>query len=178
MSEQIESEKPKSVPKLTASIDYIFDENTQESEELAALIKPVRKRFKYTIYYNALLLLGFYKYGQNVNFWVKKYFKRRLRGVMGIILFSTLHSLVFCGLLIGGNCLVLGINPIKFQRKYKEITDRIIEKEGLDVESLSDIFSAPIKKIEDSKVGGKTFKDEIRSRKSNINEVQQDNNKL
>jgi hypothetical protein len=146
---------------LTASVDYIFNENSPESEELAALIKPLRKRFKYTIYYNALFLVVMFKYGQNVNTYMKKYFKNRMKGIFNLILFATLHSVGICTLLIGGNCLVLGINPITFIRKHKEITERIIEKEGLDVDSVSDVFRGPLQKIENSKLNGKTFQDTI-----------------
>jgi hypothetical protein len=168
------------LPKLTASIEYIFDENTKDNEELAALIKPVKKRFKYTIYYNALLIAGFYKYGQNINKVMKRYFKNRMRGVMNMILFATFHSLFFSLLLIGGNCMVLGINPISFIRKHREITERIIEKEGLDVDSLSDIFKIPLKKIEESKLNGKTFQDELdeNKKKASDKKIEQEIKKL
>jgi len=102
-----------------------------------------------------------FKYGQNVNTYMKKYFKNRMKGIFNLILFATLHSVGICTLLIGGNCLVLGINPITFIRKHKEITERIIEKEGLDVDSVSDVFRGPLQKIENSKLNGKTFQDTI-----------------
>jgi len=162
MSEQtIQNQNIQNKSNLTASVDYIFNENSPESEELAALIKPLRKRFKYTIYYNALFLVVMFKYGQNVNTYMKKYFKNRMKGIFNLILFATLHSVGICTLLIGGNCLVLGINPITFIRKHKEITERIIEKEGLDVDSVSDVFRGPLQKIENSKLNGKTFQDTI-----------------
>ena len=165
MSDQTkQNEEIKGPKKLNMSIDYIFDENTQESEELAALVKPVRKRFKYTLYYNALFLVGMYKYGQNVNNLMKRFFKKRMKGIFNLILFSTMHSVIICGLLIGGNCLVLGVNPISFARKHKEITDRIIENEGLDIDSISDLLRGPIQKIEYSKVNGKTFQDTINNK--------------
>ena len=78
-----------------------------------------------------------------------------------MILFATLHSLAFVFLLVGGNSVVLGINPITFMRKHKEITERIIELEGLDVDSFYDIFKGPIKKIEESKVDGKKYEEKI-----------------
>jgi len=162
MSEQTtQNQNIQNKSNLTASVDYIFNENSPESEELAALIKPLRKRFKYTIYYNALFLVVMFKYGQNVNTYMKKYFKNRMKGIFNLILFATLHSVGICTLLIGGNCLVLGINPITFIRKHKEITERIIEKEGLDVDSVSDVFRGPLQKIENSKLNGKTFQDTI-----------------
>ncbi len=162
MSEQtIQNQNIQNKSNLTASVDYIFNENSPESEELAALIKPLRKRFKYTIYYNALFLVVMFKYGQNVNTYMKKYFKNKMKGIFNLILFATLHSVGICTLLIGGNCLVLGINPITFIRKHKEITERIIEKEGLDVDSVSDVFRGPLQKIENSKLNGKTFQDTI-----------------
>ena len=133
------------------SLEYIFDENTSESKELDDLIKPIKKRFKYTIYYNALFLAATYKYGQNMNRNVRKYYPKKMRGVKSMVLFATLHSLGFMGLLVGGNCLILGMNPFSFMRKHREITERIIEKEGLDIDSFSEIFRGPIKKIENSK---------------------------
>ena len=139
----------------------IFDENTKENEELAALFKPVKKRFKYTIYYNAFLIALSYKYGQNVNSLLKKYFPKRMRGIFNLILFATLHSFAFVFLLVGGNCLVLGLNPITFSRKHKEITERIIEQEGSNYDSVYDFFKGPIKKIEQSKVDGKSFNEKI-----------------
>jgi len=157
-----QSENDQNRKNLTASVGYIFDENTQESEELAALIKPIKKRFKYAIYYNSLFILFMYKYGQNVNSYMKRYFKNRMKGIFNLIMFATLHSIGICTLLIGGNCLVLGVNPIAFIRKHKEITERIIEKEGLDVDTVSDLFKAPIQKIENSKLNGKTFEDSIK----------------
>ena len=163
MSDEKKSdEKSKGNKNFISSIDYIFDENSQESEELAALIKPVRKRFKYTIYYNAIFMAVAYKYGQNVNTLMKRYFPNKMKGLVNLILFATLHSFAFCLLLIGGNCAVLGVNPFTFLKKHKAITDRIIEKEGLDISSISDLFKGPLKKISESKVDGKSFQETIK----------------
>lgn len=164
MTDQTEKQEQKQKRYISPSIDYIFEEHPEESEELAALIRPIRKRFKYTIYYNAIFLAVSFKYIQNVNYYMKKFFSNRKKGLLNLIFISTLHSFAFCSLLIGGNCLILGVNPIKLMRKHKEITDRIIEKEGLDIDSITDVFKGPLKKIEESKVDGKTFKDSISKR--------------
>ena len=79
-----------------------------------------------------------------------------------MVLFATLHSFAFCFFLIGGNLLILGVNPVKFVKKHREITERIIEKEGLDVDSLSDLFKEPLKKISQSTVNGKTYEDTMK----------------
>ena len=109
-------------------IEY-FTSDEEIIKEYKDLFRPFKQRFRYTIYYNTLLSLGLFYYFKNAISIGEKYYPNKRKGFHNMILISTLHAIVFSFLLIGGNTLVLGINPIEFNKRYKELDRKMMEKD-------------------------------------------------
>jgi hypothetical protein len=106
---------------------FINDEDI--IKEYKELFRPFRERFRFTIYYNTLLSIALFFYFKKATYYGEKFYPNRRRGLHNLILISTIHALLFTGLLFGGNCLMLGINPITFSKKYKELDRKMIQKD-------------------------------------------------
>jgi hypothetical protein len=109
-------------------VEYFItdDEIINEYKEL---FRPFKERLRYTIYFNTLLSIALFFYFKKATYYSEILYPNRRRGLHNLILISSLHAFAFTGLLFGGNCLVLGINPITFSRKYKELDRKMIAKD-------------------------------------------------
>ena len=73
-----------------------------------------RKRMLFLIPFNFFALFATIKYFQNIQGIAKRFFPNKKRAsIMNFFLVGTFQAFFFTGFYIGGNLLVLGINPLK-----------------------------------------------------------------
>lgn len=113
--------------------EYLMESFVNDEDlikEYKDLIDPIKRRGKYTLIYNTILCYASFQYAKNIDIYLIKYLPKNRKINLGNLMWlSLLHCFAFSTLLIGGNCLVLGVRPIKFLKKFKEINERILEKD-------------------------------------------------
>ncbi len=110
-------------------IEYLMEHYVQDEaiiKEYKDLFAPIKKRLKYTFYFNVAICTFSLMYAKNLGFYLSKYFPNMSKSLLNLILFSSLHALGFSAILIGGNLAILGVNPKKFLTKYREIDEKIM----------------------------------------------------
>lgn len=98
-------------------------------QEYKDLHKPFKTRAKFTIYYNTLLFFGLFYYSKNAKFYGDKFYPNRRKGLKNLILISLIHCFIFSSILFAGNCLIIGVNPFTWWKRYKELDRKLIEKD-------------------------------------------------
>ena len=98
-------------------------------DEYKELFRPFKQRGRYMLFYTTFLCIGLFYYAKNVNYYAEKYFAKQRKGLHNLFLLSIAHCLGFTFLLIGGNCLIMGISPNKFMKRYREIDEKILAKD-------------------------------------------------
>lgn len=121
-------------PKTAKEIkDQYFIEHFVTDKELISeykeLFKPFKQRGRYMLFYTTFLCIGLFYYAKNVTYYAEKFYFNKRKGIHNLFLLSIAHSLGFTFLLIGGNCLIMGINPRKFYQKYRELDEKILSKD-------------------------------------------------
>jgi len=109
--------------------DYLIEHYVQDEKiikEYKELFEPIKKRLKYTFYFNVALCTFSLMYAKNLGFYLGKYFPNMSKSLLNLVLFSSVHAIGFSAILIGGNLAILGINPKKFLAKYREIDEKIM----------------------------------------------------
>jgi hypothetical protein len=112
--------------------EYIVEHFTKDEEiirDYKELIRPLKERFRFMIYYNTLLSLGLLYYFKNLLYIAERFYPNRRKGLHNVVLIGTLHCFGLITLLLGGNCLALGLNPREFHRKYKELDKKMMLKD-------------------------------------------------
>jgi hypothetical protein len=112
--------------------EYLIEHYVDDPEiikEFKELFNPIKKRLKFTFYYNIAICFLSVLYAKNLGFYITKYLPKINKGLFNLVLFSSCHAFFFSGLLIGGNLAILGINPRKFMSKYKELDEKIMSKD-------------------------------------------------
>lgn len=130
---------------------YVKDERIiQEYKELFA---PIKKRLKYTFYFNVAICTLSLMYAKNLGFYLSKYFPNMSKSLLNLVLFSSVHAIGFSAILIGGNLAILGVNPKKFLAKYREIDEKIMATDPYKdltlqgfIEGVSEGFNKKIEK--------------------------------
>lgn len=133
MSSQVNSNSNK-IKETKNSDDYeYYIEHFVKDEDLIReykeLYAPFKNRGKYCLFYSTLILLGSYKYCQNINFFMNKFFPNRKSTFGNLLKISLIHTSIFTILFFSGNIFALGINPKEFYRKMK-----IIDKKMIDID--------------------------------------------
>ena len=103
---------------------YVEDEDI--IKEYKDLFAPIKKRLKYTFYFNVAVCTFSLMYAKNLGFYLSKYFPNMSKSLLNLVLFSSVHAIGFSTILIGGNLAILGVNPKKFLAKYREIDEKIM----------------------------------------------------
>jgi hypothetical protein len=103
---------------------YVEDEGI--IKEYKDLFAPIKKRLKYTFYFNVAVCTFSLMYAKNLGFYLSKYFPNMSKSLLNLVLFSSVHAIGFSTILIGGNLAILGVNPKKFLAKYREIDEKIM----------------------------------------------------
>ncbi len=106
-----------------------FTSDEEIIKDYKELFKPFKERFRYMIYYNTLLSLGLLYYFKNALNIAERFYPNRRKGMHNLVLIGTLHCFAFSTALLGGNCLVMGLNPWEFHRKYKELDKKMMTKD-------------------------------------------------
>lgn len=121
----IENQKIEEINKKEYLIEhYVQDERI--IKEYKELFAPIKKRLKYTFYFNVAICTLSLMYAKNLGFYLSKYFPNMSKSLFNLVLFSSAHAIGFSTILIGGNLIILGVNPIKFLNKYREIDEKIM----------------------------------------------------
>lgn len=125
MKEETEKQKIDEINKKEYLIEhYVQDE--QIIKEYKDLFTPIKKRLKYTFYFNVGICTFSLMYAKNLGFYLSKYFPNMSKSLLNLVLFSSAHAIGFSAILIGGNLAILGVNPKKFMAKYREIDEKIM----------------------------------------------------
>jgi len=106
---------------------FIGDQNLLK--ERKELIEPIKKRLKYTVFYDLCWFLGLIVYCRNINYYSVKYFPKRRKGIGNLLLVSAIHTIGFVVTLAIGNLLVLRVNPYTFYIKSRDLNKRLIESD-------------------------------------------------
>lgn len=141
--------------------EYLIEHYVEDPEivkEYKDLFQPIKKRLKYTFYYNVAVCAISVYYAKNLEFFLSKYFPKMKKGLMNLVLFSSFHAIAFSAILIGGNFAILGINPRKFMDKYREIDDKIMSTDPYKdltlrgfIDGVSEGFNKQAEKMQDTK---------------------------
>lgn len=107
-------------------------------KEYRKLNEPIRKRAKYTLYFNTLFIFMSYHYVRHIPRITKKYFVKKFN-MANVFLISNLHTLFLMSIFFLGNSLVIGVNPFTWIQKRKEFEDKFIDKES-DTKMLNDFI--------------------------------------
>ncbi len=125
LDDQTQKKKIEEINKKEYLIEH-YVEDEKIIEEYKELFAPIKKRLKYTFYFNVALCSFSLIYAKNLGFYLSKYFPNISKSLLNLVLFSSLHAVGFSAVLIGGNLAILGINPKKFLAKYREIDEKIM----------------------------------------------------
>lgn len=94
--------------------------------EYKELHDPIKKRGKYCLVYSSIVMFLSFKYIQNLQYYTNKFFPNRGKGFMSLMWISSIHSLTFSFILLAGNLVVLGINPVTHIRKFKALDEKML----------------------------------------------------
>lgn len=114
------------------SKEYLMEHYVQDEQiikEYKELFAPIKKRLKYTFYFNVAVCSFSLMYAKNLGFYLTKYFPNMTKSLLNLVLFSSVHAIGFSAILIGGNLAILGVNPKKFLAKYREIDQKIMSND-------------------------------------------------
>ena len=118
--------------------DYVKD--PELLKEYHDLMTPVKRRMKFTFFYNMTMLGVALWYSKNIVYFTAKFFPNRRRGTGNLILLSLIHSVTFMSILVFGNMVILGTSPAWF-RKYREIDNKMIGQDGQNDLTINMFFS-------------------------------------
>ncbi len=159
--------------------EYLIEHYVDDPEiikEYKELFTPIKKRLKYTFYYNVAVCSLSIIYAKNLGFYITKYFPNMGKGLLNLVLFSTFHAFAFSGILIGGNLAILGINPKKFMKKYREIDEKIMSNDPYKdltlkgfIDGVSEGFSKQAEKMKEQKPNNNTNDNTNNNNKDNNN---------
>lgn len=124
-NKDLESQKISEINNKEYLIEHYVDDQ-EIIKEYKDLFSPIKKRLKYTFYYNVGVCTISLMYAKNLGFYLSKYFPNMGKSLLNLVVFSSIHAIGFSTILIGGNLLILGINPKKFIAKYREIDEKIM----------------------------------------------------
>lgn len=118
---------------------FVKDENV--IKEYKQLMRPIRDRALYTIYFDTFMCFLIYQYAKRVNYYAERFYPNRRKGVGNLIVISTVHAIGVSALFLVGNFAILGINPFRFYKKYKEIDEKIMQEDSSMNATAEEIFS-------------------------------------
>ena len=104
-----------------------FVEDQNLVNEYKEHLKPIRNRFKYTLFWDTLVIYMSFQYVKNLDYYLDKFFPKRVNTFGCLMKVSSLHTFTFFALIIAGNCAILGIRPIKWLKKTSELNRRMNE---------------------------------------------------
>ena len=107
--------------------DYVKD--PELLKEYHNLMTPLKKRAKYTFFYNMTILGIAMWYSKNIVYFTAKFFPKRRRGSVNLVMLSLIHSIGFMSILVIGNMLILGVSP-SWYRKYRILDEKILTQDG------------------------------------------------
>jgi hypothetical protein len=100
-------------------------QDEQLMKEYKELHKPFRTRGKYTIFFDTVMIFILFNYAKNAKYYGDILYPNRRKGFGNMLFISLLHCFTFMGVLFTGNILILGINPVHWIKKYKEVDKKI-----------------------------------------------------
>ena len=111
------------------TVQEYFIDDPSLIKEYKDLHKPFKQRLKYTAFWDILWFLGIVLYSKNIGYYQSLYLPNRKKGMGSLMFLSLAHCLAFMTTLAAGNCLILGINPVSFWKKSKDLNARMVEND-------------------------------------------------
>lgn len=156
--------------------EYLMEHYVDDPEiikEYKDLFSPIKKRLKYTFYFNIGVCSLSVLYAKNLGFYIGKYFPNFKKGLLNLVLISSFHAIAFSAILIGGNLAILGIQPRKFMQKYRELDEKIMSTDPYKnltlkgfIDGVSEGFSKQAELLENQKSKKINEKDDIENDKT------------
>lgn len=140
---------------------FIGDENLLK--ERRELIKPIKQRFKYTVFFDLAWFVGLLLYCRNINYYSAKFFPNRRKGLGNLILVSGIHTIMFISTLALGNLIMLRVNPLEYYRKSRDLNNRMIESDPYKGISFKD-FMVKYSEIEEIEEKKKALREQLKER--------------
>ena len=130
---------------------FVNDENLLK--EYRDLHKPLKQRFKYTVFFDLVWFMGILLYARNANYYGTILYPKRRKGVGNLILISGIHCIVFMSTLVAGNLLMLRLNPFSFWKKSRDLNKRMVEQDPYKGATWTEfmLLYAEIEEVEEKK---------------------------